>query len=110
MNVKSFNCILCHYPFDDSIHLPRILYNCSHTICSLCLSKSILTKSKTFKCPKDNTIYSNIENIDIFPINQLMLNNIIKVSNNFSDENKLSEKESKKSIKTQKTSKTKLDT
>ena len=110
MNVKSFNCILCHYPFDDSIHLPRILYNCSHTICSLCLSKSILTKSKTFKCPKDNTIYSNIENIDIFPINQLMLNNIIKVSNNFSDENKLSKNESKKSIKTQKTSKTKLDT
>ena len=59
MNFNNFNCIVCHFPFDDSIHLPRMLNNCSHSVCSLCLSKSILSKSKTFICPKDNKIYSN---------------------------------------------------
>ena len=109
MNTNNTNCIICHYPFDDSVHLPRILYNCSHTVCSLCLSKSILSKSKTFICPKDNTIYSNIESIDNFTINQMLLDCIIE-ENKISEENKLSKIESKKSFKTQKTSKTKLDT
>ena len=110
MNVNNFSCIVCHFPFDYSVHLPRMLNNCSHTVCSLCLSKSVLTKSKTFICPKDNTIYSNIDNIEIFKINQLLLDNNKEDKKNNNEENKLSKKESKKSLKTQKTSKTKLDT
>ena len=110
MNVNNFNCIVCHFPFDNSIHLPRMLNNCPHSVCSLCLSKSLLTKSKTFICPKDNKIYSNIDNIEDFKINHIFLDNIIEEKKNNNEENKLSKKESKKSLKTQKTSKTKLDT
>ena len=110
MNFNNFNCIVCHFPFDDSIHLPRMLNNCSHSVCSLCLSKSILSKSKTFICPKDNKIYSNLESLDNFNINQMILNNMIEEKKNNNEDVKLSKKESKKSFKTQKTSKTKLDT
>ena len=110
MNFNSSNCIVCHFPFDDSIHLPRILNKCSHTVCSLCLSKSILSKSKTFICPKDNKIYPNLDSLENFDINQIVLNNILEEKKNNNEEVKLSKKESKKSFKTQKTSKTKLDT
>ena len=107
MNVNKFNCILCHYPFDDSIHLPRLLPNCAHSVCSLCLSKASLHKSKTFICPKDNTIYSNIENIYTFKINKLILNNLKKKKKNNYENDKLLKNESKKTLKT---SRTKLDT
>ena len=110
MNVNKYNCILCHYPFDNSTHLPRLLFNCGHTVCSLCLSKASLHKSKTFICPKDNTIYSNIDNIYIFKINQLILDNIKEdVKNNY-ENYKLLNNESKKSLKTHKSSRTKIDT
>jgi len=109
MKVNSFNCIVCHFPFDDSTHLPRILDNCSHSVCSLCLSKSSLTKSKTFICPKDNIIYSNAGSIENFEINQEILNNIIEENKNNNEEIKLTKKDSKKSIKSHKTLKTKLD-
>ena len=107
MNVNKFNCILCHYPFDDSIHLPRLLPNCAHSVCSLCLSKASLHKSKTFICPKDNTIYSNIENIYTFKINQLILDNLKEEDKNNYENDKLLKNESKKTLKT---SRTKLDT
>lgn len=109
MNVNKFNCIICHYPFDDSIHIPRVLFDCQHTVCSLCLSKAIIDKSKTFICPKDNIIYSNIENVEQFKINQILLDDILDEKKK-TEENKLTKKESKISVKTQKTSKTKLDT
>ena len=109
MKVNNFNCIACHFPFDDSTHLPRILDNCSHSVCSLCLSKSTLNKSKTFICPKDNKIYQNIVNIENFKINQELLDNIIEQNKNINEENKLSKKESKKSVKSQRASKTKLE-
>ena len=110
MNVNKYNCILCHYPFDNSIHLPRMLSNCAHTVCSLCLSKASLHKSKTFICPKDNTIYSNIDNIYNFKINQMILDNLKEDNKNNYENNKLIKHESKKSLKTQKSSRTKIDT
>ena len=116
MNLNKYNCIVCHIPFDDSIHLPRSLPHCPHIICTLCLSKSFLTKSKTFICPKDNKIYSNIDNIENFKINQTIYKSIIEQKKNnegnivLNDKNNLTKRESKKSVKTQKSSKTKLDT
>ena len=110
MNVNKYNCILCHYPFDNSIHLPRLLSNCGHTVCSLCLSKASLHKSRTFICPKDNTIYSNIDNIYNFKINQLILDNIKEYNKNNSENYKLLKNESKKSLKTHKSSRMKIDT
>ena len=116
MNLNKYNCIVCHIPFDNSIHLPRSLPHCPHIICTLCLSKSFLTKSKTFICPKDNKIYSNIDNIENFKINQTIYKSIIEQKKNnegnivLNDKNNLTKRESKKSVKTQKSSKTKLDT
>ena len=81
MNITKINYIVCHIPFAETIHFPRYLPNSNHTICSLCLSKTLLTKSNTFMCPKDNIIYSNVNNIDYFKINKNILE-IIKQSEN----------------------------
>ena len=119
MNISKYNCVICHAPFDDTIHLPRILNKCSHTICSLCISQKLLSnKSNTFSCPKDNTIYSNIENIDYFQINKEILDKIKENKNdntknnvNLNDSSKFDNIYSEKmSIRTQKTTKTKIDT
>ena len=110
MNITKNICIVCHIPFDESIHLPRSLPNCNHTICSLCLSKNLLTKSNTFMCPKDNIIYSNVDNIDYFKVNKNVLEKIKQSQNNLAqnDSSKIDiislDKEKTKS------SKSKLDT
>lgn len=92
MNISKYNCLICHYPYDDSIHLPRILNECEHTICSLCISRRLLSSNKTFICPKDNTVFSNIESVDDFKVNESIIekikqqkekeNNKIKDNNN----------------------------
>ena len=76
MNICKYNCLICHYPFDDSIHLPRILNECEHTICSLCISRRLLSSNKTFICPKDNTVYSNIESVVDFKVNENIIEKI----------------------------------
>ena len=119
MNISKYNCVICHAPFDDTIHLPRILNKCSHTICSLCISQKLLSnKSNIFSCPKDNTIYSEIESIDYFQINKEILDKIKENKNdntknnvNLNDSSKFDNIYSEKmSIRTQKTTKTKIDT
>ena len=118
MNIIKYKCILCHIPFDDTIHLPRILNKCGHTICSLCISKKLLSnKWNTFSCPKDNIIYSKIGNIDYFKINKDILEKIkenkydTSTNNNMNDSSKFDNILSEKiSIPTQKTTKTKIDT
>ena len=119
MNISKYNCVICHFPFDDSIHLPRILNKCGHTVCSLCISKNFLSKqNNTFSCPKDSTIYSDIENINYFQINKEMLDKIkenkndnAKTNVNLNDSSKFDNIYSEKiSIRTQKTTKTKIDT
>ena len=120
MNITKYNCVICHVPFDDSIHIPRILNKCNHIICSLCISKKLLSnKNNTFSCPKDNTIYSNIENIDYFQINKEILDQIKERKNDTSFNNNINMNESSKfdnilsekiSNHTQKSTKTKIDT
>lgn len=106
MNISKYNCLICHYPFDDSIHLPRILNECEHTICSLCISRRLLSSNRTFICPKDNTIFSNIESVDDFKVNENILdkikqqkekdinNNNIKVNDSYKIDYDTSEKKS----------------
>ena len=118
MNITKYNCVICHIPFDDSIHLPRILNLCGHTACSLCISKKLISNKKnTFSCPKDNTIYSKIENIDYFRINKSILDKIKENkkdtidNNNLNDSSKFDNILSEKvSVHTQKSTKTKIDT
>ena len=119
MNISKYNCVICHSQFDDSIHLPRILNKCIHTVCSLCISKSLLSNGNNiFICPKDNTIYSKIQSIDYFQINKKILKNIkdnknnnAKNKENLNDSSRFDNIYSEKvSVRTQKTTKTKIDT
>ena len=119
MNIKKYNCVICHIPFDDTIHLPRILNKCNHTICSLCISKKLFSnKNSTFSCPKDNTIYSKIDNIDYFEIDKEILEKIKESKNDTSTNNNINLNESSKfdNILSEKisnhtkTTKTKIDT
>ena len=71
MEVK---CPICKNDYDSSVHTPRILINCGHTICSSCLNTKITeNKSKQFTCPEDNVVYENIESIEKFPINKSLI-------------------------------------
>ena len=89
MNITKCNCLICHYPFDDSIHLPRILNECEHTICSLCISRRLLSSNKTFICPKDNTVFSNIESVDDFKVNESILEKIKQQKEKEKENNKI---------------------
>ena len=117
MNITKLTCLICHYPFDDSIHLPRIMPKCEHTICSLCISKRLLLSNKTFICPKDNIIYSKVESIDYFKINNNILEKIKEpqtINNNTNNNISLSETSKLENISSTKTSvpsqKAKIDT
>ena len=113
MNIIKNNCVMCHSSFDNSIHLPRLLSQCGHTICSLCISRKLLSNNNTLSCPKDNTIYSNIDNIDYFQINKNILDKI-KQNQKETNHNLIWTDSSKFdnifSPQTQKTTKTKIDT
>ena len=95
MEVK---CPICKNDFNSSNHIPRILINCGHTICSSCLNTKLAeNKSKQFTCPEDNILYENIESIEKFPINKSLIkiieskpkvNKTKKNTNNSSNNNK----------------------
>ena len=71
-------CPLCNNQYDEEIRIPRILLNCGHTICSLCISSSNNSNS-LLKCPEDNTEYQNIT-LASFPINKALLRLLHKIS------------------------------
>ena len=71
-------CPLCNNQYDEEIRIPRILLNCGHTICSLCISSSNNSNS-ILKCPEDNTEYQNIT-LASFPINKALLRLLHKIS------------------------------
>ena len=99
MNFK-LECPRCDFPFDTISRMPRMLIDCGHTICGVCLKDLKNTGSK-YTCPDDNkvlelgkfwlTIVETIitkkvsevteKNYGSFPINQMVLmlvNNKIK--------------------------------
>jgi len=45
-------CPICHSFFDASVHLPRMLPECGHTLCNQCIILS-LEKSDSISCPED---------------------------------------------------------
>lgn len=117
MNVNKLTCFLCNFPFDESIHIPRILPNCNHSICSLCLTNSLQPQKDSFLCPKDNITYSNIRSIDYFKINTILLEKIYQSKKNklsyikyHSQKNLTTEKEKDQKEKTHHSNKSKNDT
>ena len=80
-------CPFCHSQFDDNQHLPRILSECGHTICSECISKQIIEyqrdPSVEFRCIEDNQLIEmEMININHFPKNQYLIRMIDKKATN----------------------------
>ena len=55
---KLLVCPKCKSSYDNSLHLPIILPNCHHTICSKCISQ---INSNSLVCPIDKMINPNIQ-------------------------------------------------
>lgn len=66
-------CPICHNSYDSSIRVPKILINCGHTICSVCLNTKILENEGKITCPEDLTLYEDIDSSDFFPTNKSLL-------------------------------------
>ena len=71
-------CPLCGNQYDEETRIPRILLNCGHTICSLCIS-SCDNSNSPLKCPEDNTEYQHIT-LSSFPINKALIRLLHKIS------------------------------
>ena len=71
-------CPLCNNQYDEETRIPRILLNCGHSICSLCITKFNETQIP-LKCPEDNTEYQNIS-LTSFPINKALIRLLHKIS------------------------------
>ena len=89
---KEFNhydetkCPLCNNQYDEEIRVPRILLNCGHTICSLCITSSENSKT-SLTCPEDSTQYNDIT-LSSFPINKALLRLLHKISESKKNLNK----------------------
>jgi len=56
MNTLSeLTCMKCNEVFNLTTHIPRLLAECGHTLCTLCI-KDLTTKSMVFKCPDDGIL------------------------------------------------------
>ena len=70
MNYEILFCPICCFYYDQSDHLPRILTECGHTLCSHCLTSLLNQNLKIIRCPLDNTELSlNNRVINNFPVN-----------------------------------------
>lgn len=69
MQTEALSCSICCLPYDQGNHIPRVLPDCIHTLCSLCLG-GILQSSKEIKCPFDNQALSiQSRNINDYKLN-----------------------------------------
>jgi len=71
-SLSSLQCSVCFNDYDLSIHLPKVLPNCGHTVCSKCLSD--LLGNTEPKCPMDQKLICKNSsptqrNIENFPLN-----------------------------------------
>ena len=73
ITTDKLKCPICHNAYDSSIRVPKILINCGHTICSVCLNTKILENEGKITCPEDLTLYEDVDNSDSFPTNKSLL-------------------------------------
>ena len=60
-------CSICSKEYNHITRIPRILPNCSHSFCSVCLQKLIVERD--YACPIDKKNFDPIEDINDLPIN-----------------------------------------
>lgn len=77
------HCQNCFAKYDTELHLPRVINQCGHTICSFCLSNEITKARKLnnfiFLCPEDKVqidLYQ--KSTESFTVNQLLVRMICR--------------------------------
>jgi len=66
----ALSCPICYNDYDQGTHVPRVIQECGHTVCTMCLSILLMSQKSTAKCPLDNRKFSSLEKtIDAFPVN-----------------------------------------
>ena len=73
---KLLSCPKCNLLYDKSLHIPRTLPNCSHTMCSKCISDQIFKTNNYIICPIDKIIYENIQSLEKLKINEKLVEEI----------------------------------
>jgi len=69
MESENETCGVCSIPYDSDNHIPRVLVNCGHTLCSSCL-KEIVNNPNQRKCPFDLFGFKKSQKcLDNFPVN-----------------------------------------
>ncbi len=73
MESENFTCSVCSMPYDATDHIPRVLINCGHTLCTSCLIEII--KNPTLRrCPLDSSFFKKSQkSLDHFPKNFALL-------------------------------------
>ena len=73
---KLFICPKCNISYDTSIHIPRILPNCYHTICSKCISQLLIHDTNSLICPIDKKVNKDINSLEKIKINEKIIEDI----------------------------------
>ena len=76
MKNDKFHCPKCKLLFDSLNHLPRILPQCSHSLCSYCINEQLQQSEKNIICPIDNILYEKISGINFFKENQNLISEL----------------------------------
>ena len=91
------NCPNCNILFDLTEHLPRILPQCNHTLCTSCITTIFFDNSlKKIICPIDKVEYDNINNINSFETNKIFIENIKNNNGNSSADAEVKDNSDKK--------------
>ena len=79
---KLLSCPKCNLLYDKSLHIPRTLPNCYHSICSKCIRDQICKNNNFIICPIDKMIYENINSLEKLQINEKLVEEINNSKNN----------------------------
>ena len=71
MYYESLTCPVCYTAYDKTVHLPKNLPSCGHTLCVHCLAN--ILKQSDPKCPLDNRVFSQDQtSLNSFPTNSVV--------------------------------------
>lgn len=88
MEFEKLKCPICNNLYDSSLHIPKILINCGHTICSFCISIKIHENSNNeIICPYDLLANNNITSADLLPTNRSLIDLIENIDKNEKNKN-----------------------
>eukprot|EP00826_Nyctotherus_ovalis_P033176 TRINITY_DN2677_c0_g1_i2.p1 TRINITY_DN2677_c0_g1~~TRINITY_DN2677_c0_g1_i2.p1 ORF type:complete len:386 (-),score=111.02 TRINITY_DN2677_c0_g1_i2:181-1338(-) len=81
-SLSELACTSCHQSFNLTTHIPRLLAECGHTFCTVCIG-ALLGEAKGFACPDDGVVCgANKRTPEEFPKNLSLLRIIERQSTN----------------------------